>query len=198
MRFHASPNRNRHFREQILKILLHTCCAPCSIYPVEILRQEASEIIGFFYRHNIHPFTECQRREETLKNYAETIRLNVIYQKEYNPEHFLRQVVFRESNRCTYCYHDRLTTAALMAKSGKCDAFTTTLLYSKYQNHDLIRSIGEAVEQSVGIPFYYQDFRIGWKSGIEKSNRLKMYRQQYCGCIYSEKERYFGQHKRNV
>lgn len=181
-----------------MKILLHTCCAPCSIYPVETLRENGYEIMGFFYRHNIQPYAECLRREETLKTYADAVSLRVIYQKDYNPEQFLRQVVYREATRCTYCYHDRLTTAARMAKSGKFDAFSTTLLYSKYQNHELIRSVGEAVEKSVGIPFYYQDFRTGWKSGLEASKRLNMYRQQYCGCIYSEKERFYGKHKSNV
>ena len=198
MRFDIGPNRNRHLREAELKLLLHTCCAPCTIYPLEALRQDGFEVMGFFYRHNIHPYTECLRREEALKNYADLIHLKVIYQKGYNPENFLRQVVFRESDRCTYCYHDRLTAAAKTARSGKFDSFSTTLLYSKYQNHDLIRSMGEAVGKSVGVPFYYQDFRIGWKSGIDESKRLNLYRQPYCGCIYSEKERFYGKNKRNV
>jgi hypothetical protein len=78
-----------------------------------------------------------------------------------------------------------------VAKRGKFDYFTTTLLYSKFQKHDEIKSIGEAVAKDVGVKFYYYDFRDGWKEGIEESKRLGMYRQQYCGCIYSEKERYF-------
>ncbi|MGD9247640.1 MAG: epoxyqueuosine reductase QueH, partial [Desulfobacteraceae bacterium] len=75
---------------------------------------------------------------------------------------------------------------------GKFDAFSTTLLYSKFQQHETIRSIGHAVGQDVGISFLYQDFRVGWKEGVERSKQLKMYRQSYCGCIYSEKERYFN------
>ncbi len=198
MRLNIGPNRNRHLRVAQLKILLHTCCAPCSIYPADVLRQEGFEVMGFFYRHNIHPYTECRRREEALINYADTIHLKVIYQKEYNPENFLRQVVFREPDRCTYCYHDRLTTTAKTARSGKFDSFSTTLLYSKYQNHDLIRSMGEAAGKSVGVPFYYQDFRTGWKTGIDESKRLNIYRQQYCGCIYSEKERFYRKNIQNV
>ncbi len=176
---------------KLKKILLHTCCAPCTIYPVQVLRGDGYDVMGFFYRHNIHPFTECLRRQETLAAYAQDIRLGVIYQKGYDVEGFLQNVVFRESNRCTYCYHDRLTSTAKAAKHGKFDCFSTTLLYSKFQRHDLIRSLGEGVGRTVGIPFYYHDFRTGWKEGLEKSKELGMYRQQYCGCVYSERDRFY-------
>jgi len=174
-----------------MKILLHICCAPCSIYPARILRDEGFDILGFFYRNNIHPYTECIKRQETLESYATSIDLNVIYQEGYDLEGFIRNVAFRESNRCAFCYHERLRSTALMAKHGKFDCFSTTLLYSKFQKHDEIKSIGEAVGKSVGITFYYNDFRAGWKKGVETSKRLGMYRQHYCGCIYSEKERYY-------
>lgn len=175
-----------------MKILLHICCAPCSIYPIDQLRQDQHSVAGFFYRHNIHPFTECLRREETLKTYSEAIDLKMIWQSGYAMEEFLRNVAFREADRCRCCYHDRLTTTAHFAKRGKFDAFTTTLLYSRFQKHDLIREIGEAAGKTVGVPFLYQDFREGWKLGITESRRLGMYRQPYCGCIYSEKERYYS------
>jgi predicted adenine nucleotide alpha hydrolase (AANH) superfamily ATPase len=174
-----------------MKILLHTCCAPCTIYPVKILRLEGFDIMGYFYRNNIHPYTECIRRQKTLETYTADIHLRVIYQEGYDLEGFIRNVAFRESNRCFYCYHERLRSTALTAKRGKFDCFSTTLLYSKFQKHDDIKSIGEAVGKSAGIPFYYNDFRIGWKEGVETSKRLRMYRQQYCGCIYSEKERFY-------
>lgn len=146
--------------------------------------------MGFFYRHNIHPFTECMKREETLKNWAETVSLKLILQEGYDLEGFLRNVAFREMDRCLFCYHDRIMATALMAKSGQFDSFSTTLLYSKFQKHETIRSIGEAVSKSVGIDFFYDDFRVGWKEGILESKKQGLYRQQYCGCIYSEKERY--------
>lgn len=174
-----------------MKILLHICCAPCSIYPIEALRQEGGEIMGFFFKHNIHPYTECLKRQDTLEKYSGTIDLRVIYQEGYDLEGFIRGVAYREANRCDYCYHERLKSTAHLAKRGKFDYFTTTLLYSKYQKHDTIKSIGEAVGKSVGVPFLYNDFRPGWKRGVTESKRLGMYRQQYCGCIYSEKERYF-------
>ena len=109
-----------------MKLLMHICCGPCSIYPVQVLRDNHCDVMGFFYRNNIHPFTECLRREETLKAYAESIALKMIYQPGYAIEAFLRNVAFREAERCTYCYHDRLTTTAHFARSGKFDGFTTT------------------------------------------------------------------------
>jgi predicted adenine nucleotide alpha hydrolase (AANH) superfamily ATPase len=175
-----------------MKLLLHICCAPCSIYPLRRLREDGADVMGFFYRDNIHPYTECLKRQETLSDYAEQIDLKLIIPKDYDLEGFLQQVVFREKDRCSYCYHARLQATAHMAKRGKFDAFSSTLLYSKFQKHDLIRSVGESVGKSIGVPFHYQDFRIGWQEGIQTSKSLGMYRQQYCGCIYSEKERYFG------
>lgn len=181
-----------------MKLLLHICCAPCSIHPLKTLRENGHTAMGFFYRHNIHPFTECLKREDTLKEYAESIDLKVLYQTGYEIEAFLRNVAFREADRCTYCYHDRLTATAHYAKKGKFEAFTTTLLYSRFQKHDQIRAIGESVGKTVGVPFYYQDFRDGWKAGIEESRELGMYRQQYCGCIYSEKDRYYHEPRKKI
>ena len=174
-----------------MKVLLHICCAPCAIYPLQVLTKEGMEVMGFFYRHNIHPFTECMKRENTLKEYAEGVNLKVIYQKGYELERFLRNMVFRESQRCSFCYHDRLLAACKTAKRGKFDAFTTTLLYSKFQSHDLIASMGDEIGRKEGVRFLYRDFSMGWKEGIEESKRLGMYRQQYCGCIYSEKKRFY-------
>ncbi len=174
-----------------MKLLLHTCCGPCTIYPLKVLQAANIEVMGFFYRHNIHPFSECLSREETLLEYAKTMGIRVICQQTYELERFLQSVVFREKDRCRFCYHDRLSAAAKVAKKGKFDAFSSTLLYSLFQNHELIRQTGESVGKEVGIPFFYRDFREGWKEGIEESKQLKMYRQQYCGCIYSEKDRFY-------
>ena len=179
-----------------MKILLHICCGPCSIYPLKILKSESFDVMGYFYRHNIHPYTECLKRQETLEKYSEKAGFRVIYQEGYELEEFLRDAAFREVNRCIVCYEKRLLSSALVAKKGKFDFFTTTLLYSKFQNHEFIKSMGEAIGKKVGVKFYYHDFREGWKEGIEESKKMDMYRQQYCGCIYSEKERYFNSSKR--
>ncbi len=174
-----------------MKVLMHACCGPCSIYPLRRLRDEGFTILGYFYRHNIHPYTECLRRQETLENFAAQEKLKLIIQEGYDLEGFMRNVVHREKDRCRHCYFDRLRATALVARKGRFDAFTSTLLYSKFQKHEMIRDIGLAVAKDTGVPFHYQDFRIGWKEGVHVSKRTGMYRQAYCGCIYSEKERFY-------
>ncbi len=174
-----------------MKILIHICCAPCSIYPIEQLRKNGHDVMGFFYRSNIHPYRECLKRQQTLEEYAGRIDLKLIIAEDYDIETFIQNVAFREKNRCQYCYHHRLLSTAKLAKRGKFDGFSSTLLYSKYQNHETIRSIGEALARKIGTPFFYDDYRRGWREGVERSKQLGMYRQQYCGCIYSEKERFF-------
>lgn len=174
-----------------MRLLLHTCCAPCSIYPVDKLREKGIEVYGYFYNPNIHPYTEWKKRRDTLASYANDTGLKVIFDEDYPLENFLRNIVYRETMRCGMCYHMRLSKAASVAKRGKFDAFSTTLLASPYQKHALIKATGEAVASEKGIPFYYEDFRTGFKEAIAKSKQMGMYRQQYCGCIFSEKERYF-------
>ncbi len=174
-----------------MKMLLHTCCAPCTIYPLETLRQRGYAVHGLFYNPNIHPYQEYCKRMETLKVYAQQVGFPVIWTLDYALEEFLRGVVFREEDRCRFCYHQRLDRAAAIAKHGKFSCFSTTLLYSTFQRHELIREIGENVSKKWNIPFLYEDFRIGWEEGIRASRQAAMYRQPYCGCIYSEKARYF-------
>jgi len=175
-----------------MKILLHICCAPCSIVPVQTLKSEGHELKGFFFNPNIHPTLEYGRRLETLQAYARVEALDLSVPEDYPLEEFLRGVAFRETDRCRYCYHLRLERTARTAAEQSFDAFTTTLLYSKFQRHDLIRTIAESLAGHYGIAFHYRDFREGWKEGIRLSRQMGMYRQPYCGCIYSEKERYLG------
>ena len=154
-----------------MKVLLHICCAPCSIYPVRALRDGNLDVMGFFYRHNIHPYTECLKRQETVQSYAQQIDLRVIYQEKYDLEGFIQNVVYREKDRCNYCYHDRLQTTALMAKRGKFDYFSTTLLYSKFQKHEMIKSIGESVGRSAGVPFFLRRLSQRVASGCSNVKR---------------------------
>jgi len=180
------------------RILLHTCCANCAVFPLKRFEELQAEVFGFFYNPNIHPFQEYRRRLETVESFFRSRSVKLIVQDEYDLEGFLRGVVFREEDRCAYCYHRRLEVAARMAKKGEFDAFTTTLLQSKHQNHDMIKQTGDALGRRFGIPFYYEDFRLGWKEGIEESKKIGLYRQHYCGCIYSEKERYLGKGRRQT
>jgi hypothetical protein len=176
------------------RILLHACCAPCTIYPLRVLREEG-DVYAFFYNPNIHPYMEYKRRLDTLIAYADEVGLSVLRDDLYPLEDFLRQVAFREDERCRYCYRIRLSEVARIAKAHDFDAFTSTLLYSRYQKHDLIRNIAEEEAEKQGISFLYRDFREGWLEGVRVSREMGMYRQPYCGCIYSEKERYYRKPK---
>ncbi len=175
-----------------MKILIHICCAPCFWAPYFHLKEEGFDIHGFWFNPNIHPYQEYLKRLETLQEFTAKEDIRMIYKDEYNLDDFLRKTAFRENERCRSCYYDRLKYAAIVAKKGNFDLFTTTLLYSKFQKHDLIKEIGESLGKEYGIKFFYRDFRQYWKEGIKLSKELGMYRQQYCGCIYSERDRYLG------
>ena len=123
-------------------------------------------------------------------NLPARVDLPVEYHREYGLRDYLRKVVFSEDSRCGLCYDMRLRKVVEQAKKIRADAFTTTLLYSRYQNHELIRHKAEQLAEQHKIPFYYHDFREGWQQGIDMSKEMGLYRQSYCGCIYSEQERY--------
>lgn len=173
------------------RVLLHVCCGPCAIYPVRCLREAGLEVVALFYNPNIHPLTEYLRRREGLVRVAEKMDFKAIYKDdEYDPQEYLRAVAFREQNRCRICYHMRLERTWSIAKRGGFDFFTSTLLYSRQQMHEAVAGLGRDISGNSETKFYYADFRPGWKEGIEQSKEWGIYRQQYCGCIYSEKERY--------
>lgn len=169
---------------------MHGCCGPCSIVPTKRLKGEGASVYALFDNPNVHPFVEWDKRREAFAAHMEREEVTLLPTPEYDVATWLRNVVHREAKRCEYCYHVRLKSAARMAKKGKMDCFTTTLLYSKFQKHGLIRELGEAVAAEEGVEFLYRDWRDGWSEGVAESKALGMYRQQYCGCIYSEEERY--------
>ncbi len=173
-----------------MKILLHTCCGPCSIYPLQQLIKAEHNVTGFFYNHNIHPYQEYQRRLTAVREFAAARELPMVYRDEYNLEEFLAAVAQNPAERCIYCYFSRFDAAAKKAAELGLDAFTSSLLYSRYQDHAMIRTTGEKAGERHGVKFHYEDFRPGWQEGIRLSKEMGLYRQQYCGCIYSEKERY--------
>ncbi len=181
-----------------MKLLLHICCGPCSIYPLSQLRKEGIEVSGYFYNPNIHPYREFQQRIQGVRQFAGKSGLEVEIESGYGLTEYLREVVFHEQQRCILCYAMRLESAARQARGRGDDAFSTTLLYSKYQDHECIRKIGETMARKYQIDFYYQDFRTGWKEGIERAIEMDLYRQPYCGCIYSEQERYDKTIKKNA
>lgn len=174
----------------IMKIYLHACCGPCTAYPLNVLRDEGLEVTACFYNPNIHPYREFRKRLEAMELFSRKAGLETEYIRDYGLREFLRRVVFHEDRRCGLCYAMRLHVVAGRARSAGADAFTTTLLYSKYQKHELIVKTAEKIADAHGIAFYYRDFRKGWQEGIDLSLEMGLYRQPYCGCIYSEQERY--------
>lgn len=179
-----------------MNILLHICCGPCGLYPLHILREAGHTVTGFFYNHNIHPYQEYSRRLLAAQDMAEQEAMPLIVKDEYDLEGFLSAVADTPERRCSYCYASRLRATAAMAATKGFEAFSTSLLYSRYQRHDEISLLGEQAGAENGVIFHYQDFRPGWQDGIRKSKAMGLYRQQYCGCIYSEKERYLPAEKR--
>lgn len=173
-----------------MEMLLHICCAPCATYTVQALRDEGFEPVGYFYNPNIHPFTEYRRRLETLQQYAEAVELDVVYRDEYMLEDFIKQAMEVE-DRCQLCYTFRLEAAARQASDMGIPIFTSTLLISPYQKHEVIKDIGKGFASDYGVDFHYRDYRPGYKETYQMCRDMGLYRQGYCGCIFSEKERYY-------
>ncbi len=176
-----------------MNVLTHICCAPCFTYPHKRLLEEGHEVVGFFYNPNIHPLTEYRARLHALQRYTALKSVEVIYRDEYPLEEFIRgqlRTIDEGKIRCEFCYDIRLSETARMAKERGFDAFTSTLLESRHQPHDLIVTKAQKASKEHDIPFFYEDFRTGWKESIKISKDLDLYRQKYCGCIFSEKERY--------
>lgn len=129
---------------------------------------------------------------------AQNDNLDIVIERDYGLRTWMRQVVFHEEKRCAICYDIRLQQSAEYAKNNGFDAFSTTLLYSKYQYHSVITEICHSIAQKYGIDFIYRDFRIGWQRGIDWSIAKELYRQPYCGCIFSEHERYDNREKKRL
>lgn len=155
------------------KILLHNCCGPCTTYVLKDLREAGHEVTGFFYNPNIRPVAEYERRLLTMEHFATAVGFKVIYEP-------VRQNT--EPGRCANCYSERLRRTALKAKELGFDAFTTTLLISPYQQHDLLADLGHRIGLETGVQFFYRDFRSGFRESQRLAREMKLYRQKYCGC----------------
>ena len=173
-----------------MKLLLHICCGPCSAACVKHLREEDIDITGYWYNPNIHPYKEYESRLNALKEYAKMIDLNVIYEDYYGLREFTKNVIDKLDTRCEYCYRSRLEHVVKYAKENNYDAFTTTLLISPYQKHDLIIKVCKELESKYDIKFLYKDFRPHFREGQAMFRETGLYMQKYCGCIFSEEERY--------
>ncbi|OPZ61716.1 MAG: hypothetical protein BWY85_02320 [Firmicutes bacterium ADurb.Bin506] len=172
------------------KLLLHSCCAPCTTYSLRRLRDDGYEVKGLFYNPNIHPYTEYRKRLEAFVDYCARVGHDALIVDEYGLRDFLSAVRQDFDERCAVCYEMRLHRAARQAIETGCDAFTTSLTISPYQNHDLIKAVGSSVAEQEGVEFRYFDFRPGYRESVSISREMGLYRQGYCGCIFSEEDRY--------
>jgi epoxyqueuosine reductase len=170
-----------------MKILLHICCAPCSIYPIKKLKKEGFSVEGLFYNPNIHPLEEHKRRKDTLVHYSVLNDLKVHYMNDFEQQEW-QCFDGNKDQRCNMCYKKRIKETVKKAKNENYDAFTTTLLVSSYQNHELIKHICSSYAEEYSIDFVYYDFRQGFRNGQKEARELNLYRQKYCGCIFSLKE----------
>jgi predicted adenine nucleotide alpha hydrolase (AANH) superfamily ATPase len=173
-----------------MKLLLHTCCAPCSVRCVEILRDEAVTPDLFWYNPNIHPYTEYRARRDALARFAGEEGLELIQEDHYGLRSFLAGLNGNFADRCAYCYRRRLAKTASHAAAYGYNAFSTTLLISPYQKHETIRGIAGEEAEKHGVQFFYRDFRPGYREGQKQARERGIYMQKYCGCIFSEEERY--------
>ncbi|MHB1314781.1 MAG: epoxyqueuosine reductase QueH [Christensenellales bacterium] len=181
-----------------MKTLLHICCAPCAVQCVKSLRNEGIEPVGFFYNPNIHPYTEYENRKNTLIDYADRISLALAVEGGYGLRPFVQAVRDDIENRCGVCYAMRMEAAAKYARENGFDAFTTTLLISPYQKHDQLIKSGEAAAAANGVEFLYRDFRPLFYAGRQEAKELGLYMQKYCGCIFSEEERYLEKEQKRT
>lgn len=174
-----------------MKLLLHICCAPCSLMCIETLRtQEGINPDGFWFNPNIHPFTEYRARRNCLREYAQEIQLPLLEKNDYALRPFIREVAGDIENRCLKCYEIRLGETARYAAEHGYDAFTSSLFISPYQKHEVMRELAQDAANHFGVKFFYQDFRPYFREGQEKSREKGFYMQKYCGCVFSEEERY--------
>jgi len=173
-------------------VLLHCCCSHCAAYTVNYWQGQGFEVSALWYNPNIHPYMEHQNRLEAMESLAKEVRLRLIITDGYDIIDYLRQVVGHESQRCRHCFRMRLLKTAVTAQQMDFSAFTTTLLISPYQKHDLLCQIGNEIAEEKGIDFLYADLRKRYSESRRLTKGLNLYRQQYCGCVYSEWERYAG------
>lgn len=179
-----------------MKLLMHACCAPCSVYCVDTLRDMGIEPTMFWFNPNIHPYKEYEARRDCFKDYCKRMELNVVIEDNYGLDEFCKNVSNSIDTRCVdYCYPVRLRKLFEYAKENGYDTVTTTLLYSIYQKHDFIKNEMEKLSKEFEIKFLYIDFRKGFWKGHEKAKELGLYMQKYCGCVFSEEDRYVKKKK---
>lgn len=181
-----------------MNILLHTCCSNCAIQPFEILKAEGHSFTGFWFNPNIHPFEEYDSRLQSLKKLASERDIDMLFFEDYRPEDYFDALGITSPNlqlippspaRCRSCYELRLDKTAEEASKKGYDAFSTTLLISPYQDFDRLAATGKEMSKKHGVDFYLKDFRPFFRESMSEAKDLGLYRQKYCGCLFSKAER---------
>ena len=180
-----------------MRLLFHSCCGPCVSGCLEILRTENISPELFWYNPNIHPYTEYSSRRDSLAQLSAAENLELIMIDDYGLNDFIRGIgthledgpKTEEALRCLYCYRIRLEKTAAHAAENGYDAFSTSLLVSPYQRHDVIRNMGGELAEQHKVAFLYRDFREHFREGQNKARDRGLYMQKYCGCIFSADER---------
>lgn len=181
-------------QESVPTLLLHACCAPCSSYVLEYL-SNYFYITVFYYNPNISPREEYEKRVEELRRFVRELPAKnkiTFLEGRYEPERFYEiargfETVPEGGERCFRCYRLRLLEAVCQAKAGGFDYFTTTLSISPLKNAEKLNCIGKELSEQYGMPYLYSDFKKknGYKRSVELSQEYHLYRQDFCGCVYS-------------
>ena len=200
-------------------ILLHSCCCVCFGAAVGALREEGMVPVGYFYNPNIHPFQESRKRLRAAEVAAEILKIEMKIEGEYGLDPFVKRMFFggkkrfsggneaiseevflteksieklleKRQKRCSGCYEMRLEATAERAAKLKIGTFTTTLLASSHQERDAIMAAGRLAGEMAGVRFLERDWRDRLGKAGEWAKKHSLYRQQYCGCIWSEYERF--------
>ena len=173
-----------------MRLLLHACCGPCLIEPLDELRREADTVTVAFCNPNIQPYEEYVRRREVLREHAAREGVDVV-ELPYDLAGWLEQVgplAQAGEERCKSCFRTRFEATARYAAENGFDAISTTLTVSPYQNPEIIAEEGERAALSAGVVFLHRDFRERYQDATRRSLELGMYRQNYCGCVLSDVE----------
>ena len=181
-----------------MRLLLHVCCAPCSVSCIRQLREEGVEPTAFWYNPNIHPFQEYRARRDTMRQYAADIGLTYVETDFYGLRQFTAAVAADSDHRCGYCYLCRMEETARYAADHGFTHFSTTLLVSPYQNRELICATGAKMGEKYGVEFIPYDFRPGFQEGQAEARERELYMQKYCGCVYSEEDRFSNRRKKEL
>jgi predicted adenine nucleotide alpha hydrolase (AANH) superfamily ATPase len=181
-----------------MRILMHLCCANCALYPYRKLKADGMKIDALWFNPNIHPSQEYIARLGAVRELQELWKLDILYKDHYGLLEFIKSLGENTAPgvRCRICYRMRMEEAARSARELGMDAFTTSLLVSPFQKFEVLVEEAKRAEALFNIPFYLEDFRGGYREGVSVSKELGLYRQKYCGCIFSEMER-FIKHSRS-